>query len=145
MQDKRLFFKFNRSQHLLYTRLEQGCQAELGITPIQLGAIFFLHKNDGCLQKDMARGLHLNKPAITGLVSRMDKAGLIERKGCDKDARATRIFLKDSARDITRKAFPLLKKLNDTLVSGFSEEEIEVVHRFFESVITKFSKEEIYE
>lgn len=145
MTDKRLFFKYNRSQHLLYTRMEQGCMAELGITPIQLGAIFYLLKNDGCLQKDLARGLHLNKPAITGLMARMERAGLIERKGCSRDGRASRTFFTDKAKDLAAKAFPLLEKLNEAITQGFSEEEIEVIHRFFDSVIIQFSKEDIYE
>ncbi len=145
MTDKRLFFKYNRSQHLLYTKMEQGCMAELGITPIQLGAIFYLLKNDGCLQKDIARGLHLNKPAITGLMARMERAGLIERKGCSRDGRASRTFLTDKAKDLAAKAFPLLEKLNGAITQGFSEEEIDVIHRFFDSVIIQFSKEDIYE
>lgn len=145
MGDKRLFYKFNRSQHLLYTRMEQECQAELGITPIQLGAIFFLLKNDGCLRKDLARGLHLNKPAITGLVGRMEKAGLTERQPHSRDARTSRVFLTDKARDIGGRALPLLERLNDTLTSGFSKKEVEVLHRFFDSIITRFGKEDVYE
>ncbi len=144
-EDKRLFFKFNRSQHLLYTRLEQECQAALGITPVQLGAIFFLLENDGCLQKDLARGLHLNKPAVTGLAARMEKAGLVTREGCSRDARASRIFLTDAARGTASRAFPLLEKLNKALTDGFSEKEILVVHRFFDSIIAAFAKEDVYE
>ena len=38
MADKRLFFKLNRAQHLLYIHVEQECQKLLGVTPVQLGA-----------------------------------------------------------------------------------------------------------
>lgn len=145
MEDRRLFYKFNRSQHLLYTKMEQECQAELGITPIQLGAIFFLLRNDGCLQKDLARGLHLNKPAVTGLAGRMEKAGLIARQPHSRDARASRVFLTARARSIGEKAFPLLERLNDVLTEGFSKKEVEVLHRFFDSIITRFTKEDVHE
>lgn len=145
MSDKRLFFKLNRAQHLLYTHVEQECRKLLGITPVQLGAIFFLLKNNGCLQKDLARGLHLNKPAVTGLVGRMEKAGLITRKADPRDARATKVLLADSAREIAARAFPLLEQLNGLITQGFSEEELTAVHRFIDSLINLLTREDVYE
>ncbi len=139
--DRRLFFKFNRSQHLLYNYLEKECRKKLGITPGQLGAIFYLMKNDGCLQKELATGLQLNKPAVTGLSVRMEKAGLITRADCSRDGRASRIHLTDDARIIAGKAFPLLAELNRFLTADFSEKEIETVHRFFDSILSNLCKE----
>ncbi len=142
MDDKRLFFQLNRAQHLLYTYVEQESRKLLGITPVQLGAIFFLLKNDGCLQRELAQGLHLNKPAVTGLVGRMEKAGLITREDDARDARATRIVLTDNAREIAGKAFPLVERLNDFMSQGFSEEEMRVVRRFVNAITAALSGEE---
>lgn len=145
MADKRLFFKLNRAQHLLYTHVEQECQKLLGITPVQLGAIFFLLRNDGCLQKDLARGLHLNKPAVTGLVGRMEKAGLVTREDDPGDARVTKVFLTDRSRDIAGRAFPLLERLNGMIIRGFTGEELQVIHRFIDSLINLIAGEDMYE
>ena len=135
MSDKRLFFKFNHAHHQLIKHVEKECLDTLGITPVQLGAIFFLLENDGCQQKDLSAGLALNYPAITGLVMRMIKAGLITKEACSKDGRASRIFLSEKARTIAPKAFPLVDQLNETLTGGFTPGEIETIHRFLDSII----------
>ncbi|HVN71121.1 MAG TPA: MarR family winged helix-turn-helix transcriptional regulator [Desulfomonilia bacterium] len=141
MQDRRIFYKFNRAQHLLYRKAEKQLLSALGITPIQLGVIFFLMENDGCLQKRLASGLHLNSPAVTGLVTRMEKAGLLRKESSKKDARGVHVFLTDKARGLSMIAFPLLKQFNKQITQGFTESEIDTVLRFFESIIERLSKD----
>lgn len=140
MQDRRLFYKFNRAQHLLYHHVEKELLSALGITPIQLGAIFFLLSHDGCLQKDLASGLHLNKPAVTGLVSRMENAGLILKQGSSRDGRAVHIRLTGKAQKLASRAFPLLEKFNKEITKGFSEENVRVIHEFLDSIIQRLAK-----
>jgi DNA-binding MarR family transcriptional regulator len=142
MSDKRLFFKFNRAHHQLFNLVEKACLDTLGITPVQLGAIFFLLDNDGCQQKDLSAGLALNYPAITGLAARMIKAGLITKEACTQDGRAARIFLSEKARAIAPRAFPLTHQLNETLTDGFTAEEIDTIHRFLDTIINTIHKEE---
>jgi DNA-binding MarR family transcriptional regulator len=137
MSDQRLFFKFNRAHHQLFKHVEKACLDTLGITPVQLGAIFFLLDNDGCQQKDLSAGLALNYPAVTGLVARMIKAGLLTKESCTQDGRASRLFLSEKARAIAPKAFPLVDQLNNRLTEGFSPAEINTVHRFLDEIINK--------
>jgi len=144
MEDKRLFYKLNRAQHLLYRHAEKELLKETGITPIQLGALFFLLEHDGCLQKELAKGLHLNKRAVTGLVARMEKAQLI-RKGSSRDGRASHIFLTARAIDLSQKAFPLLDRLNRTITEGFTADEINTVHRFIDNIMSLLAKEKSYD
>jgi MarR family transcriptional regulator, organic hydroperoxide resistance regulator len=141
MKDRRLFYKLNRAHHLLYHNVEKELVAELGITPIQLGAIFFLAGHDGCLQKELALGLHLNNPAVTGLASRLEKAGIIRKQASTRDARAIHIFLTDRAKQLGEKALPLLSVLNKHLTEGFTPAEIDVIHRFLDNIITRLAKE----
>lgn len=137
MSDKRLFFKFNRAHHLLLKQVEKASLDTLGITPVQLGAIFFLLNHDGCQQKDLSAGLALNYPAVTGLVARMIKSGLLTKESCTQDGRASRLFLSEKARCIAPAAFPLNEQLNKRLTEGFSSEEIDTVHRFLDAIINK--------
>jgi DNA-binding MarR family transcriptional regulator len=75
----------------------------------------------------------------------MEKAGLITRKADPRDARATKVFLADSAREIAARAFPLLEQLNGLITQGFSEEELTAVHRFIDSLINLLTREDVYE
>lgn len=113
----------------------------LGVTAVQIGAMFFLYNNEGCQQKDLGAGLGLNNPAITGLVNRMEKAGLVIKTTCNKDARAFRLTMTQRGREILKKALPLLEEMNDLLTEGFSEQETGVVFRFLHNIITYLDKE----
>ncbi|HHO75828.1 MAG TPA: MarR family transcriptional regulator [Deltaproteobacteria bacterium] len=135
MSDKRLLFKFTRAHHLLLKQVEKTSLEILGITPVQLGAIFFLLNHDGCQQKDLSAGLSLNYPAVTGLVARMIKSGLLTKESCSRDGRASRLYLSEKARAIAPESFPLVEELNKRLTEGFSSEEIDTVHRFLDAII----------
>lgn len=136
--DKRLFFLINIARHRLFTCADAMCEAQLGMSVTQAGALMFIAKHEGCLQKDLAEALSLNKPAVTGLVSRMQKNELVERKTCELDSRASRLFLSTSAKKKIPNIILLIEKMNQTLNEDFSEQEIDVVIRFLNSVSQKF-------
>lgn len=136
--DKRLFFLINIARHRLFTCVDAMCESKLGMSVTQAGALIFIAKNEGCLQKTLAEALSLNKPAVTGLVSRMQKKELIERKACEQDSRASRLFLSKSAKKKLPDIFLLIEKMNQTLNEDFSKQEIDVVVRFLNSVSQKF-------
>ena len=140
MKEKRIYYKLNLAQHLLSKRVDSILGERLGIKSVQVGAIFFLLKNDGCMLGELSAGLSLNNSAITGLVSRMEKAGLLKREPCSVDGRSFRLFLTEKAKLIGRKAVPLSAQFNQRLYSGFTEAELDTVNRFLDSAI-KLAKE----
>jgi len=136
--DKRLFFVINKAQQKIFRHFGRRAEKHLGVSPVQIGALFFVDKNKGCLLKELSSGLDLQNSAITGLVARMEKAGLLQRKTCTDDARATRIYLTKKASSILENAKPLLVAMNQDLSKGFSEAEMLVVLRFLNKLIERF-------
>jgi DNA-binding MarR family transcriptional regulator len=136
MADQRLYYKLNQAQHLLTKMVDAELAGALGIKTVQLGAIFFLIEHDGCMLKEISAGLELNNSAITTLVARMEKGGLLTRETCSVDGRSYRIYLTDKAKSVGQKAIPVAKELNSMLAEGFSDEEINTVIRFLDSVIS---------
>ena len=136
MDDRRLYYKLNQAQHLLSKRVDAELAGALGIKTAQLGAVFFLLKHDGCMLKEISTGLGLNNSAITTLVVRMEKGGLLTRESCSVDGRSYRIHLTNKAKSIGQKAIPVAKELNSMLAQGFSDEEIDTVIRFLDSIIS---------
>jgi DNA-binding MarR family transcriptional regulator len=137
MADRRLYYKLNQAQHLLSKRVDAECDRALGIKTAQLGAVFFLLDHDGCMLKEISAGLGLNNSAITTLVDRMGKGGLLTRESCSIDGRSYRLHLTKKAKSIGLKAIPLAKELNARLAQGFSDEEIGTVIRFLDSIILR--------
>ena len=136
--DKRLFFLINRAQQRLFRHVEKRCEQELGITSVQLGALFYLSKQTDCLLKNLSEGLDLQNSAITGLVTRMEKSQLVERNACKDDARATRIKLSTKGKNIVEQSKPLLHEMNRELTKDFSKDEMAVVLRYLNHIVSHF-------
>ncbi len=135
--DKRLFFLLNMAQKKLFRHVDSVCERELDSSVTQLAALMMICQQPGCLQKDLAQALELNKSAVTGLVSRMEKNGLLQR-GSTGDGRAVSLFPTESGVAKAQQLKPLIQQLNDRFAEAFSEEEIEVVLRFLNFILHTF-------
>ncbi|NLW91042.1 MAG: winged helix-turn-helix transcriptional regulator [Syntrophomonadaceae bacterium] len=137
--DKRLFYKFNISQRVLLKHVNREMTKKLGVPAIHTAALFYLLEHDGCLSKDLSQVLFQNKSATTTLVERMIKNGLISKTSSATDGRASHIFLTDKGHDIGERARPLVNDFNDELLEHFTTAELEVIHRFLDTIIEKYS------
>ena len=111
-------------------------------TAAQSGVLFFLGEQDGALIGEAADALDLAPSAMTGLIDRMTRAELVERRADLKDGRAMRLHLTDKGRAARDAAKAELAGLNAHLRDGFTDAEIEVVGRWLASLQTKFPKGE---
>jgi len=134
MADRRLYYKLNQAQHLLSKKVDAELDATLGIKTVQLGAVFYLLEHDGCMLKELSAGLGLNNSAITTLATRMEDGGLLRREACSVDGRSYRVYLTSKAKTIGQKAVPYARELNARLSRGFSEQELDTVIRFLDSI-----------
>ncbi len=96
-----------------------------GISGPQAGALFYLEKHDGCQQKDMAKGLKLDTSAITGMVERLAKKGLIEKQRSEVDKRAFTLHLTQEGRAALGKVQPMLDQFNQHMLDKFGQEKLE--------------------
>jgi DNA-binding MarR family transcriptional regulator len=135
--DRRLFFLIDRASHALRQRAERACAEQLDTTSAQLGALFHLVKHDGCRAKDLASALGINQGAITGLVDRMEQAGLVRRRTHQDDGRAWRLHATAAGKQVVENARPLLAWLQRELTDGFTAAEIDVVARFLRNVVDR--------
>ncbi len=136
--DKRLFFKLNMAQRLLLKYYDREMIGRTGAPIIQAAALFFLRNNDGCLSRDLSDALYQNKSAITTLVERMERNGLVVRQASKTDGRAAHIFLTDKGKNVCDQALVLVKENNEKLAAHFTEAEMETVHRFFDTIIETY-------
>ena len=136
--DKRLCFLLNMAQKKLFKHIDSMCEQELDASVTQLAALMYIAKVAGCGQKDVAQALELNKSAITGLVTRMEKNGLVQRVSSDDDARAVKLWPTPEGIDKIERLKPLVDELNNEFQREFSAEEIATVLRFFNFILNSF-------
>jgi len=136
--DKRLFFLLNMAQRKLFNYVDKACEDALDTSVTQLAALLYIVKHSGCLQKDVAKALSLNKSAVTGLIVRMEKNELVERFVSDEDARAIKLYPTPSGVQKTLDLMPFIDELNELFSEDFTDEEIKTVLKFLNFVIKRF-------
>lgn len=135
MAEQRVFFLLNQAQRKLLKYVDSNSEKRVGISSVQAAALFSIDANHGSLLKEMGLVLKLNNSAITGLTNRMEDNGLITRKPCTLDGRATRVFLTEEGKSTLTKVKPMLKELNKKLTKDYSDDELEVILRFLNDIL----------
>jgi len=138
--DRRLIFLLNAGHRRVQRWIEGEMAAKGGLTAAQSGVLFYLGDQDGVLIGEAADALDLAPSAMTGLIDRMTRAELVERRADPKDGRAMRLHLTDKGRAAREQAKAGLQGIKAQLVDGFTDDEINVVARWLSSLQTKFPK-----
>lgn len=88
---------------------------DLGITLSQSFVLLSLLEQDGSSVKAIASALQLDSPAVTGLVDRLAKQGLVSRQEDPNDRRSTLVFLTPEGQKIAEEAAVRSKELDPLL------------------------------
>lgn len=85
--------------------------------------LFYINRNSGVSQDVLAKKLHINKSNVTRNIQYLEKEGFVYREVSDEDKRKYKLFLTDKAKDILPLLRSEIRKMNEQLVVGLSEEE----------------------
>lgn len=76
------------------TKRSREALAEFGVTPVQYAALRILWERDGLSCAEMCARLLLDSATMTGIVDRLETAGLVERRpDPEGDRRINRVYL----------------------------------------------------
>ena len=101
-----------------------------GIGAAGAGVLFHLAANDNALVGDVTTALCASPSGTSGLISRLEKAGLVAKATDGIDARAVRLTLTPLGRQAAVTARTVVRDLNAQLTEGFSDDELRVVTRW---------------
>jgi DNA-binding MarR family transcriptional regulator len=136
--DRRLFFLMHRAHRALFVHVNACTLDALGVTTAQLGALYYVAKHDGCSPSDLANVLDMNKSAVTALVRRLERSGVLRREPNEKDARGSRLFLTEKGKTVRDKSLGVVRRLTAEVTTGFSETETDVIFKFLNSIVERF-------
>jgi len=91
--------------------------AELDIKTPHLDILINLYRFEGLTQQDLARKLLVGRSNMSMLLPQMEKRGLIERRGDERDKRVLRLYLTEDGRALTEKAMAIQTDLIDRMLS----------------------------
>ncbi len=85
-------------------RLSKDEAARYGVTPTQLSVLKLLHQIGDLSLGTLSREIRAHNSTVTGIVDRMEAAGLVERVRSDEDRRVWIIRLSAAGRRVAEKA-----------------------------------------
>lgn len=101
---------------------------ERELTRTQCSTLHFLydHRDMQIFQKDIEAVFEITGATATNILKGLERQGIIERIPMEEDARLKRILLTEDGIRYHEKALYNIKRMEQTLVAGMSEEEITI-------------------
>jgi DNA-binding MarR family transcriptional regulator len=120
------YYLISRVTLVVTSALKEGlASAGVGdVKPAYLGALFALWKEDGLKVVELGRRSGLETSSMTGLIDRMERDGLLERRDDASDRRVQRINLTEKGRDVMRPALEAVDQILATVFEGIPEEDL---------------------
>ena len=94
------------------------------LTPPQFGLLAFLWQQDGMTQVELSEKGQIDRTTIGGLIDRLEKTGLVERRQHPQDRRSYKIHLTERGKELEG---PLTECADRTLkkfTKGLNEQEV---------------------
>jgi len=117
-------YLLSRVRSTLWNNVTQLTMADLGITSTQASIMFMLASGRSLAAADLAREYGIDASAVTRLIDRLEKRGLITRLRSEEDRRVVRLALTEEGRALAGQIPGIFTKVLDKLLSGFTPEEV---------------------
>lgn len=95
------------------------------VTPPQWGALSLLLVQDGMTIGTMSQKRGMDAPAVTGIITRLEQQGLVERRHDRVDRRLVKVYLTEEGRDISQTLVSVVEHFEQRLQHGFAEGELD--------------------
>ena len=120
------YYLISRVTLVVTSALKEGLvSAGVGdVKPAYLGALFALWKEDGLKVVELGRRSGLETSSMTGLIDRMERDGLVERRDDASDRRVQRINLTKKGRDVMMPVLEAVDQILATVFEGIPEEDL---------------------
>jgi MarR family transcriptional regulator, organic hydroperoxide resistance regulator len=98
-------------------QLDVGVRLKVvGLSIPQFDVLSTLTEQEGLSQRALADRLYVTKGNVSGLIDRLEEAGLVERRSITGDKRSHGLYLTDRGRDSAHKGIKIQQSfINDTL------------------------------
>jgi MarR family transcriptional regulator, lower aerobic nicotinate degradation pathway regulator len=104
------------------------------VTPQQFGLLGFLWQQDGITQAELSAKSHIDRTTMGGLIDRLEKEGLVERRNHPEDRRAYLIFLTAKGKSLEPVLTPLAVRTQERIIAKLDPQEVETLKSLLEKI-----------
>jgi DNA-binding MarR family transcriptional regulator len=131
--DSCVFFQLAKASQA-GARYWTSCVSDLKLTGVQAMVLNFLGQEDVVTSGELGKRTHLDSATLTGILDRLEAAGLLDRTRHPKDRRAIQICLTDQGREIAADLYGKAIDANKAFLSNLSAEEKVTLHSLLRKV-----------
>ncbi|MEM5311567.1 MarR family winged helix-turn-helix transcriptional regulator [Paraburkholderia sp. JHI869] len=117
-------YLISRVKSTMSNMVTQRAVAELGVTSQQASILFMVASGKCLLAAELAREYGIDASAVTRLVDRLEKRGLLKRVRSSEDRRAVHLALTPEGLAIAARMPAIFRSVTEHLSAGFTPEEV---------------------
>ncbi|MEX3943461.1 MarR family winged helix-turn-helix transcriptional regulator [Paraburkholderia sp. BR10937] len=117
-------YLISRVKSTMSNMVTQRAVTELGVTSQQASILFMVATGKCTLAAELAREYGIDASAVTRLVDRLEKRGLLKRVRSSEDRRAVRLALTPEGLAIAARMPAIFRSVTEHLSAGFTPEEV---------------------
>lgn len=120
--DNSLHYLLMANHAMLQKQLFAGIK-DLGLSIGQPKVLDFLKGHDGAVQKEIARGCHIEPASLSTILTGMEKSGLLNRQASEENRRIVNVYLTDKGKELSVKITEAFIELEERALSGLTAQE----------------------
>ena len=102
------------------------------LTPPQFGLMAFLWQQDGLTQVELSDKGQIDRTTVGGLIDRLEKNGLVERRPHPQDRRAYKIYLTGKGKELEKPLTQCAGNVLAKFTNGLNAQEVSELTRMLE-------------
>lgn len=117
--EKSVGFLLAKAHQRLYAHFRREL-ANYAITPPQFALLAFLWRKDGLSQTELSEMTEVDRTTIGGLIDRLEKAGLVQRRPNPADRRAYSVHLTEQGKALEKELTPIALRVRERTAAGLA-------------------------
>ncbi len=139
--DDRLIYLIFTAQQKLRTYIKNTLVKEnVRVTIAQAGILFLLKQKSRQSMSELSQTLSIDNSTLTGLIDRLERSGFARRNSDPADRRALNIVITEAGLKELEKAKIVIRRINEEIKAGFSEQELESFKKVLRQFTSKFGR-----
>ena len=137
--DDRLIYLLSIAQQALKDHTNRTLAKKGGkVTLAQAAILFLLRKKDRQYMSEMGQIIGVDNSAMTRLVDRLEKAGLVKRQTDPENRRVTPVLLTPMGREEAVAALTVIKEINEEIRQDCLPAEVEAFKKILDGILRKY-------
>lgn len=138
---KRQVVTDSRENGISYTLFRNAIGKRLGLNTTDFEGLDLIFFRGVATPSELSKYTGLSSGSTTAMIDRLEKSGLVQRRNNPDDRRGTLVVIDKEAAHKVRPLFTSVRVAQNTLLDGYSKQELEVLADYFTRSAAMFEAE----